>query len=161
MNQIELIVGLKIPDTTAITTFHTLEKLNFRELKKLKREIYYKFTTDEQLDKFSEKIGKVDILVNANKNKYITKKPEEDFDEPISNSIPIKILVKDLEPNESLLETLQNRLGLKQIKKLENGILWTLYIEKDNIQEATKFADIITKKLLYNEHYQEFKILSH
>ena len=161
MNQIELIVGLKIPDTTAITTFHTLEKLGFKELKKLKREIYYKFATDEDSTNFSEKIGKVDLLVNANKNKYITKKPEEAFEEPITNLKPIKVLVKDLEPNESLLETLQNRLGLKQIKKLENGILWTLYIEKDNIQEAAKFADIITKKLLYNEHYQEFKILNH
>ena len=38
MNEIELIVGLKIPDTTAITAFHTLEKLGYNRLIKLKRE---------------------------------------------------------------------------------------------------------------------------
>jgi|TARA_B100001971_G_C18229508_1_gene562966 phosphoribosylformylglycinamidine (FGAM) synthase PurS component len=157
MNQIELIVGLKIPDTTAITTFHTLEKLNFKELKKLKRENYYKFTTDENIETFSKKIGKVDILVNANKNKYITKKVDEKIKEGKTNLTPIKILVKDLDNENNLLSTLQQRLGFKQIKSMEKGILWTLYLETN--KEAAKIAEKITKKLLYNEHYQSYEVL--
>ena len=38
----ELFVGLKIPDTTAITAFHTIERMGYK-IKNLKRNIYYKF----------------------------------------------------------------------------------------------------------------------
>ena len=61
----ELFVGLKIPDTTAITTFKTIKKLGYN-ISKLKREIYYKFEGED-----SEKLGKVDVLINANKNKSL------------------------------------------------------------------------------------------
>src|SRR3989338_4653807 len=77
MSSIELFVGFKIPDTTAITAFHTIEKLGYSELKKLKREIYYKFYITGNADKFSKKIAKTDILVNANKNNYRVKKEGE------------------------------------------------------------------------------------
>lgn len=141
---VELFVGLKIPDTTAITTFHTIEKMGF-DVKKVKREIYYKFDVDGDKEKFAEKIGKVDVLVNANKNKYSTELEKEEA---------VYILVKDIDDKcEGLLNTLKERLGFTEIKKIEKGVLWALY----GVDE--KVAEEITKKLLYNEHYQNYEIL--
>jgi len=146
MSKVELFVGLKIPDTTAITTLHTIEKMGYKDIKKVKRQFYYKFDIDDDKDKFENKIGKVDVLVNANKNKYSTRLEKE------GNAV--YVLVQEIDDKcEGLLATLRDRLGLAEIKKIEKGVLWTLYdIDK-------KVAEEITKKLLYNEHYQEMRIL--
>lgn len=144
MSSVELYVGLKIPDTTAITTFHVLERLGYK-ISKLKREIYYKFEIEDGVDKFSKKVGKVDILVNANKNKFSTelKKQEGAF----------YILVKDINDKcEGLLITL-HKLGLHEIKGMEKGVLWTLFVDSE------KIAKEIVEKLLYNKNYQEIEIL--
>lgn len=160
MNEIELIVSLKIPDAIAITAFHTLEKLGYNRLQKLKREDYYRFSTSEPISKFSKKIGKVDILVNANKHKFVVKSAKEPFEEEKGNLFVIKIIVKDREDRaKALLKTLQERLGLKQIKKLEKAALWTLYIAAPNEDAAKLMAKDITWKLLFNENYQEYKII--
>jgi phosphoribosylformylglycinamidine (FGAM) synthase PurS component len=140
---LELFVGLKIPDTTAITTFHVLERLGYK-ISKIKREIYYKFDVGD-VDKFSKKVGKVDVLVNANKNKFSTelKKQEGAF----------YILVKDIDDScEDLLTTL-HKLGLNEIKSMEKGVLWTLFVDSE------KIAKEIAEKLLYNKNYQEIEVL--
>ena len=146
---VELFVGLKIPDTTAITTLNTIEKMGYKEVKKVKREIYYKFNIEGDAEKFAKKIGKTDILVNANKNKFVNSiKKEGDA---------AHILVKDTDDKcESLLHTLQERLGLEEIKSMEKGVLWTLYIGSD---KRDKIAKEIANKLLHNENYQEMKLL--
>lgn len=143
-----MFVSLKIPDTTAITTFHTLEKLGFTELKKLKREIAYSFEINGDTAKFREKAGKVDILVNANKNnvRYGT---DDDA---------IHVLVKDADGADSLLSTLKDRLGLKEINSMEKGTLWSLYFDCDK-EKAKKLAEEIADKLLFSQHYQEMKII--
>jgi len=144
MHKINLYVGLKIPDTTAITTFHTLEKLGFKNLKKLTREIYCSFEFRGDESEFKKKISKVDILVNANKNKV---RYELDDD-------AVHVLVKDIgDKCEGLCPTLQERLGLKEIISMEKGTLWSL----EGVDKET--AEKIAKKLLYNKHYQEIKIL--
>ena len=51
MNQAELLVKLKIPDTTAITAFHTLERMGFSTVKSLERMDYYLFSFDGDFDK--------------------------------------------------------------------------------------------------------------
>ena len=149
MTDVELFVGLKIPDTTAITTFHTIEKMGYKDVKKLKREIYYKFDIDGDTAKFAEKIGKVDILVNANKNKFSNAIEKEDG--------AVYILVKDSDDKcEGLLHTLKERLGLSEIKSMKKGVLWTLYIDSDRGEEIAKE---IANRLLHNENYQEMQNL--
>jgi phosphoribosylformylglycinamidine (FGAM) synthase PurS component len=141
MSKVELFVGLKIPDTTAITTFHTLERVGF-DIKKLKRQIYYKFDIDGDSDKFAKNVNKVDVLVNANKNTFSNELKKEDG--------AVYVLVKDRDDkSEGLLSTLKHRLGLKEIKSMEKGILWALYVDSEDT------AKEIAKKLLYNENYQE------
>ena len=144
MSKVELFVGLKIPDTTAITTFHTIERMGF-SVSKVKREIYYKFNIEGDAEKFSKKVGKVDVLVNANKNKYSNRLEKEEG--------AIYVLVKDTDDKcEGLLKTL-HKLGLSEIKSMEKGVLWALFVESEKV--AKEIAD----KLLHNENYQEISIL--
>ena len=141
---VELFIGLKIPDTTAITAFYTIERMGYK-ISKVKREVYYKFNIEGDADKFSKKIGKVDVLVNANKNRYSNKLEKEDG--------AFYILVKNSDDKcEDLLNTL-HKLGLSEIKSIEKGVLWALFVDSKEI------AKEITDNLLYNENYQEIEIL--
>jgi len=149
MSEVELLVGLKIPDTTAITTLHAIERMGYKEVKKVKREIYYKFNIEGDAEKFAQKIGKVDVLVNANKNKFTTKIEKEEGS--------VYILVKDSDDKcEGLLHILKERLGLSEIKNMEKGVLWALHIDSDKREDIAKD---IGDKLLHNENYQEIKIV--
>ena len=147
---IEMIVSLKVPDTTAITALQTLQKLGFSKIKGIKMADYYSFLIEGDAEKFKSQICKVDILVNANKHSY-------DFS--IQKSSLINILVKNINDGGSgILSTLKNRLGFKNIKKAEKATLWSLSIDADE-KEAGKIADKAAKELLVNENYQEFAIL--
>lgn len=145
MSKVELFVSLKIPDTTAITTFHTIEKMGFSKITKVKREIYYKFEIDGNKKKFAESIGKVDVLVNANKNRYSNKLSKERG--------ATYIMVKEIDDKcDGLLNTLKNRLGFSEIKSIEKGVIWVLYGDRDSAIEAAK-------RLLFNENYQRCGVL--
>jgi phosphoribosylformylglycinamidine (FGAM) synthase PurS component len=140
---IELFVSLKIPDTTAITTFHTIERMGYK-VEKVKRELYYKFEVEGNEKKVAEKIGKVDVLVNANKNKYSNKLEREEG--------AVYVLVKDTEGDNSGLFTTLHKLGLNGIKSVEKGVLWALFMEEEDAKE-------VADKLLHNENYQDIKVL--
>ena len=147
---IELIVSLKVPDTTAITALQTLQKIGFNRIKNIKRDDYYKFLIENDENNFKNKICKVDILVNANKHSYAFSIKKENN---------VKILVKNINDDGSgILSTLKNRLGFKNIKKVEKGTLWSLTIDADE-NEAKKIAEKAAKELLVNENYQMYEIL--
>ena len=147
---IELVVSLKMPDTTAITALQALQKLGFKKIKNVKRYFYYKFTIDGNEEDFKNKISKVDILVNANKHSFDFEIKKEDY---------IKIMVKNTDDNGSgLLSTLNNRLGFSSIKKIESGVIYGLQIDAD-AKESKKIAEKAAKDLLVNENYQEFTII--
>lgn len=150
--KVELLVELLIPDTTAITAFHTLERTGFKELKELKRADYYLFDVEGDFSDFSEKIKNVDILVNANKHKALVKKADDKFENGKT-----RVIIKNVDnPGEGVLSTLKNRLGLKNIASLEKGVMWIMDIDAE---DKEKIAEKITKELLMNEHYQDFKIV--
>src|SRR3989338_269127 len=147
---IEMIVSLKVPDTTAITALQTLQRIGLDKIKDVKRADYYKFFIEEDEEKFKSQICKADILVNANKHSYTFSIPKD------SN---VKILVKNINDDGSgILATLKNRLGFKNIKNVEKAILWSMSIDADE-KEAGKIAEKAARELLVNEHYQEFEIL--
>ena len=148
---VEMIVSLKVPDTTAITALQTLSALGFSKIKDAKRADYYSFLIDDNLNDFENAICKVDILVNANKHSY-------EFSIKKDNNI--KILVRNSDDDgESLLSTLKNRLGFKNIKKIQKSVLWSLMVDA-NKNEAKKIADNAAKQLLVNENYQEYEIIA-
>jgi len=147
---IDMIVSLKVPDTTAITALQTLQKIGFSKINDVKRADYYKFLVEGDEEKFKSQICRVDILVNANKHSCSFS---------ISKDNMVKVLVKNINGEESgILSTLKNRLGFKNIKKIEKSILWSLSIDADE-NEARKIAEKAAKELLVNEHYQEYEIL--
>ena len=147
---IELVVSLKMPDTTAITALQTLQKLGFNKIKDVKRYFYYKFSVDGNLEDFKNKISKVDTLVNANKHSFDFEIKKDDY---------VKVLVKNTDDDGSgILSTLKDRLGFNNIKKVESAVMWGLLIE-GNEKEAGKIAEKAAKDLLANENYHEFTIL--
>ncbi|MBI2658732.1 phosphoribosylformylglycinamidine synthase subunit PurS [Candidatus Woesearchaeota archaeon] len=147
---VEMVVSLKVPDTTAITALQTLQKIGFSKIMNVARSDYYKFSIEGDEKKFMNQICKADILVNANKHAYAFSVPKESS---------IKILVKNINGGESsILTVLKNRLGFKNIEKIEKATLWSLSIEADE-KEARKIADKAAGELLVNEHYQEYEIL--
>ncbi len=147
MTKVRLLVSLKIPDTTAITAFHTLERMGLKP-KSLEREDYYEFDVLKDSDRFMQEIVKADILVNANKHTaavYKEQVPKEDL---------IRVLVTDSEDNtEGLMQVLKERLGFTDIAGMKRGVLW-----KINVDDK-KAAEKITRELLMNENYQDFQFL--
>jgi len=157
MPTIEMFVSLKMPDNIAITAFNTLKRMKYKQLIKLEKSDYYKFEVKDNVEDFKKKISQVDILVNSNKNKYSFSLKENNNKKQNKNIKIISILVKDLDIGTGLLSTLRERLGLAEIKKLDKGILWTMYFYKTT--NAKKIAFQITKSLLMNENYQKYKLL--
>ncbi|MBI2136300.1 hypothetical protein HYU06_04460 [Candidatus Woesearchaeota archaeon] len=151
---IEMFVRLVVPDNIALTAKHTLLKMGFK-LADLKRADYYKFEVelnkDNNINKnntaknsIQEQLSKVDILANANKHKVSFEKERQGT----------KILVTELDATgQGLLHTLRERLGLTQVHSVLQGTLWafTGCSEEDTVK--------MTKELLINEHYQEFRVL--
>jgi|TARA_Y100000310_G_scaffold91835_1_gene89301 hypothetical protein len=159
MTTVEMIVSLKVPDNVAITAFNTLKRMSYK-FKKLERADYYKFDVKDKIEIFKEKISNTDILVNANKNKFsfsINNNNNKNKKTKKTKFKKINVLIQDLDNGSGLLSTLKDRLGFTNIEKLEKGILWTMYFDKKI--NAKKIAIEITKNLLMNEHYQEYKIL--
>ena len=149
----ELFISLKVPDNAAITAFHTLERMGYSQLKKLERKKYYKFEFSGDKKSFERDIIQVDILVNANKHKF-----SFSLDNSIKNNENrVNVLVQDSGDGSGLLKALKERLGFKGIKKMEKGVLWTMYF--GNIIDAEHIAIGITKSLLMNENYQKFRVL--
>ncbi len=149
MTIIKLFVGLKIPDTTAITAAQTLQRLSYDSLQKLTREDYYEFTAAGKHEEYKKKLPAVDILVNANKHYYSLEDKKEEHE--------VHVLVTDSDDaHEDLLSTLKHRLGFKHLESMKKGVLWKLHIEGGNPEETAKK---ITEELLYNKHYQSYEIL--
>jgi phosphoribosylformylglycinamidine (FGAM) synthase PurS component len=161
MGKIKLLVGLKIPDTTAITAFHTLEGIGYKELKKLGREEYYEFSVTGNEEGFMKNIVKVDILVNANKNysKIFKEGNEEKIENTEKGIFIIKVIVKDTgNMFLGLLNSLRN-MGFNNLTAVSKAILWSMHISAKTEEEAKQAAKKITENLLYNENYQEYKVL--
>jgi phosphoribosylformylglycinamidine (FGAM) synthase PurS component len=146
---IELVVKLKIPDTTAITALQTLHEMGFSKIKDLKRADYYKFSIDGDAEKFREKISKTDIIVNANKHSF-------DFKVNDDGSAKVKVSNFD-DDNSGLLATLRNRLGFKELKKISKYTMWNVYSDTSK-SETAKLAEKAAKDLLVNAHYQDYEV---
>jgi phosphoribosylformylglycinamidine (FGAM) synthase PurS component len=164
--QIELVVNLKIPDTTTITAFRTLKEMGFNELTNMKRKDYYRFTVraknNTELDEFAKKITKVDVLVNNNKHEarvsLISNKLS--LNKEYINNKNIIILIKDIDDeNFGLFSTLKNRLGFRNIEKIEKGVLWELGIDEKDKNKRLEIVRRIINNLLMNKHYQEYIVL--
>ena len=71
----------------------------------------------------------------------------------------VNVLIQNLSSGKELLSTLKTRLGFKNIKKIEKGILWILSIDTINVNYI-EIAEKIAKDLLMNKNYQKMSILN-
>ena len=148
-----MFVSLKVPDNVAITAFNTLKRMGYKELKQLERSDYYKFEIANNIESFKKQISNTDILVNSNKNKFSFSLGEtKDKKDNMAN-----VLVQDLDNCSGLISVLRERLGFKNIKSMEKGVLWTMHFDKK--ANAKKIAVGIAKNLLMNENYQRFRVI--
>ena len=148
--EIEMFVELVVSDTTALTALHCLERIGFSQLKSLKRYDYYKFTADDDI---TQELGKVDILVNANKHRFTNSRPVTK-----ANGLSYAdILVEEQDEGTGLMETMKNRLGFKNIKDVKKGVFWKLGIE-GNEEEARQTAEQAAKQLFSSKHYQKYTL---
>lgn len=159
--EFEMFVELLIPDSIAITARKALERMGYKI--DVRRADYYKFKAKGEND-LSAELGKVDILVNANKHKFIVKKHGEKLEsldkEGKEGVFAVRVIVKDIDnPGKGILATLRDRLGFTDVEECEKGTMWTLFIKAKARQDALKVGEEITKSLLFNEHFQEYKII--
>jgi phosphoribosylformylglycinamidine cyclo-ligase len=158
-HDIEMTVGLKIPDTTAITAFKALQRMGIKELKSLKRSQYYRFRVSGDPSRAAEQLGKTDIIVNANKNTFFTKPAGDPFPQEDSGLFTIRVLVKDMENNDrGLPQVMRERLGMGFIDSVETGVLWTMGFDAER-ERAWKVARDLGNRFFANLNYQEAKFL--
>ncbi len=146
MTTVEMLVGLKIPDGTALSAKQALTEMGFGELKDLSRSIYYSFEIEGNAETFKKKISNADLLVNANKHTVLFEIPKKG----------ISVVVQDKEKPEGLMQTLKKRLGMKEIKGMEAGTLWVLNINGKNPKESAKR---MAEELLANAHFQNYEVM--
>lgn len=147
---VEMIVSLKVPDATAYTALKTMQKLGLAKVMDARRADYYKFWIGDDEEKFRQRISKVDVIVNANKNS---------FEFALKNDSCINMLIRNLDDNcSSIQNILKKRLGFKSISKMERAKLWSLKIDA-NENESRKIAEKAAKELLVNENYQSYEVI--
>lgn len=151
---VELAVGLKIPDVTAITALQTLKRIGLAKIVDVHREDYYRFSITGEPYKFRNEIVKADVLINANKNnfKYKLEKKQNTYSEAM-------IAVSNIGDNCSGLLTTLNAAGFKDIKKIERKVVWSLAIDAKSNDEAVSIAEKAAQILLVNKNYQEYKVM--
>ncbi len=154
--EFEMFVELLIPDSIAITTRKALERMGYKL--EVERADYYKFRAGKDV---SKELGEVDILVNANKHKFNVLKQGEKLESLDKDGVfAVRVVVKDIDnQGKGILVTLKERLGFTDVEECEKGTMWTLFIKADSREDAVKTGEEITKSLLFNEHFQEYKII--
>ncbi len=177
---IELRVHLKIPDVTALTAKHALQRsLGYDEwLVDLERADYWRLALEadsEQaaLDLARELAERTNLFANPNKHAYQATRAGDGAaaaQDP-APSPPFRINVLVTSPADTsgaaACRALQGRLGYKgRVHEVTSGTLWTLTLNTTDREHAEQLAremtvtDRIDRGLLCNPHYQDFVITS-
>jgi len=131
----EIIVSLKIPDTTRITAQQALNRMGVDAKLNLRADYY---AIDVEQESVMQELANADVIVNANKHKVTFEKPQG------SNLI----VMNKGDDGSSLLHTLSNRLEIRGINSIRKGVLWNIEGDVQGAQKA----------LLVNDEFQEFML---
>lgn len=171
MQEVALLVRLKIPDVTALTAANALRRsLGYSQLKELRRADYYRLTlavdtVDEAIALAQELAEKTNSFVNPNKHVYEVLTAAQA--QALKTGEQVHVLVTDPTDGsaEGMLEALQGRLGYAgKVTGLTRGLLWSMTIEGGTRDEAAALAaemaetKSLEKGLLVNPHFQDFEV---
>ena len=175
MQEIELLVTLKIPDVTALTAANTLRRrLGFAErLVGLGRADYYRLEVDAEsepaaADLVTELAQRTNHFVNPNKHAFRVRPFSPRVNPPATEGVfEVEALVTDAEGDRSA--DLEQALAAEplaggQVKAIHTGVLWILGLKADSAAEALAAArDLaITRArdqgLLANPHFQAVQV---
>jgi len=175
MITVELVVGLKIPDVTALTAANAIRRrLGYADtLKSLGRADYYRMELDapdraaaEQLVR--EMAEDTNLFVNPNKHVYEVRFPEDRGDggtEDGEHIVSVLVTSPDDTSGAGILASLHARHGYAgSVLSVETGTLWTMRLVADDERQARAMAEDITvtrsqaKGILMNPHFQEHEV---
>ncbi len=174
MQQIELLVNLKIPDVTALTAAGALRRrMGYAEsLKSLTRADYYRFELDADSEEQAfalagELAEKTNVFVNPNKHVFELRPSSHEPKQSDDGTQFVQVLITDPTDGsaEGALSALQGRLGFGDaVQGLLKGVIWTLEFATDSREEALELARNVAvtetreQGLLMNPHFQECEI---
>jgi phosphoribosylformylglycinamidine (FGAM) synthase PurS component len=172
MQQVALLVRLKIPDVTALTARNALQRrMGYHDvLRDLRREDYYEFEVDtDSLEAARDLITKLaeqtNFFVNPNKHAFSVVAADEGPSR--GNGLQtVRLLVTDRDDDwgSGMVATLQAR-GATEVVGAARGVLWTMQLAADSPEAARRVAEEIgiTRRidqgLLLNPHFQEGRLL--
>lgn len=140
---IEILVELIITDNEANTLEIALYNKGFKNIK-IKRYAHWEVQLEKKELKTIQKIINSGELLNTNKEiPYVDDKAK-------LKSKNHKILVREIDDFTALkkLDTINNRLGMKEVKDLKKGVLWEVECSKSD------FEQILKTSILFNPFSQ-------
>jgi phosphoribosylformylglycinamidine synthase len=129
-------VSTIIADNEAISVERCIKKLGFDV--KIKKYVHYEISAQKDFDLAA--VLKTDVLFNPSKEYISTiKKNEEGF----------RFLVRNLDDihGQSILQTLQQRFGLKDLQHISKGVVWEINI---NSNSPKKDVDLILNSHIFS-----------
>jgi phosphoribosylformylglycinamidine synthase len=129
-------VSTIIADNEAISVERCIKKLGFDV--KIKKYVHYEISAQKDFDLAA--VLKTDVLFNPSKEYISTiKKNEEGF----------RFLVRNLDDihGQSILQTLQQRFGLKNLQRISKGVVWEINI---NSNSPKKDVDLILNSHIFS-----------
>ena len=135
-NNTEILVSTIIADNEAISVERCINKLGFDV--KISKYVHYEISAKNNFD-LSE-VLKTDVLFNPSKE-YVTtiKKNEKSF----------RFIVRNLDDihGKSLLQTLKQRFGFKNLQSVNRGVVWEINI---NSNSPKKDVDLILNSHIFS-----------
>ncbi|MEA3400543.1 MAG: hypothetical protein U9R79_04790 [Armatimonadota bacterium] len=175
MISVELTVGLKIPDLTALTAANAIRRrLGYADaLQALHRSDYYRLDLDVGDRDAAEALARelaeeTNLFVNPNKHTYQVRFPEDHAaDARQDGEYTVNVLVSnpDDSAGEGILSALRGRLGYgDRVRGVDTGVLWTMQLAADSPGQAREIAEDIavtrsqSEGILINPHFQDYEM---
>lgn len=167
MAQLHLLVGLKTPDTVAMSARMALrDLLGHDELDALHREDYWRFEGDFDPGALLETLlAASSRFVNPSKHTHRVPASLEGLGpQRRGEGVPVGVLVRKLDDftGRDAAGYCRRALGLPEVAEVSFATLWTLWLTGDEPREsARRIADCRARRdgLLANPHCESFKLL--
>jgi phosphoribosylformylglycinamidine synthase len=129
-------VSTIIADNEAISVERCIKKLGFDV--KIKKYVHYEISAQKDFDLAA--VLKTDVLFNPSKEYISTTK---------KNRGGFRFLVRNLDDihGQSILQTLQQRFGLKDLQHISKGVVWEINI---NSNSPKKDVDLILNSHIFS-----------